>query len=400
MRRTEALAYCCATLVALALLAGGAGAFPAAVTGHYLLTFHACDRATLGEQACRDTRNHRIYLTQSNDGASWSLVPGWKPYTGSVPDPIRRGDTIYIYSRDDLTLHSGVVSRYHLDTGVLDPPVAVQVTGLGTPGGFVDPSLILGSDGKLVLFFLPLVAGTNPAGCQPSENPCIKHFQSATEIAGSDGARFTLDSGDRLTMNLTEGGLSTASDPDIFGTGSGYVLYISSGPSTLAFTSTSLRGSYAQVSTLAQNTGGIASGYFDVQTQRYWTYAHVSRDGAQVIRRAVHPNLTSQLQESDWSTVLSGASIGLGAGFDVESPGFAVNTAGVVQCVVPKVKGKSLAAAKKAIVKGNCRVGKVGYAYSAKVRKGRVISQKPAAGKKLAKGAKVSLAVSRGKKKK
>jgi beta-lactam-binding protein with PASTA domain len=35
-------------------------------------------------------------------------------------------------------------------------------------------------------------------------------------------------------------------------------------------------------------------------------------------------------------------------------------------------------------------------AFSAKVKKGRVISQKPAPGKRLAKGAKVSVVVSRG----
>ncbi len=67
-------------------------------------------------------------------------------------------------------------------------------------------------------------------------------------------------------------------------------------------------------------------------------------------------------------------------------------------CVVPKVTGKTLTAAKAAIKKAKCAVGKVTKKASAKVKKGRVISQKPAPGKKLAKGAKVSLVVSKGKK--
>jgi hypothetical protein len=65
-------------------------------------------------------------------------------------------------------------------------------------------------------------------------------------------------------------------------------------------------------------------------------------------------------------------------------------------CVVPKVTGKPLAAAKKAITHGACTVGKIRYASSTTVKKGRVISQQPKAGKKLAYHAKVSLLVSKG----
>ena len=65
-------------------------------------------------------------------------------------------------------------------------------------------------------------------------------------------------------------------------------------------------------------------------------------------------------------------------------------------CVVPKVTGRSLSAAKRAITHGDCAVGKVKHSFSAKVKKGNVISQRPKAGKKLAYHAKVSLVVSKG----
>lgn len=65
-------------------------------------------------------------------------------------------------------------------------------------------------------------------------------------------------------------------------------------------------------------------------------------------------------------------------------------------CVVPKVTGKSLSAAKRTITHGACTVGKVKRAFSAKVKKGHVISQRPKAGKKLAYHAKISLVVSKG----
>ena len=66
------------------------------------------------------------------------------------------------------------------------------------------------------------------------------------------------------------------------------------------------------------------------------------------------------------------------------------------KCVVPNVKRKPLAKAKRRIAAAHCRTGKVTKAKSKTVPKGRVISQRPSAGKKLAAGAKVKLVVSRG----
>jgi hypothetical protein len=65
-------------------------------------------------------------------------------------------------------------------------------------------------------------------------------------------------------------------------------------------------------------------------------------------------------------------------------------------CIVPKVKGKGLKAAERAIKSHACRVGKVKHAFSTHVTKGRVISQRPTPGKRLAHGAKVNLVVSKG----
>ena len=67
-------------------------------------------------------------------------------------------------------------------------------------------------------------------------------------------------------------------------------------------------------------------------------------------------------------------------------------------CLVPKVTGKRLAAARTAIQRARCRVGKISKAFSAKVKPGRVISQKPRPKTTLAAGSKVRLTVSKGKK--
>lgn len=75
-----------------------------------------------------------------------------------------------------------------------------------------------------------------------------------------------------------------------------------------------------------------------------------------------------------------------------------VRTIGARRCVVPRVKGKPVAAARRAIRRAGCSPGRIRRSHSASVRVGRVISQSPRAGARRAAGAKVNLVLSRGKK--
>jgi Ca2+-binding RTX toxin-like protein len=68
----------------------------------------------------------------------------------------------------------------------------------------------------------------------------------------------------------------------------------------------------------------------------------------------------------------------------------------VVQCKVPALKGKTLAQAKVALTKANCALGKVSRAFSTRAKKGKVLKQSPAAGRVLAKGAKVAVTLGKG----
>ena len=68
------------------------------------MAFHGCKT---GSGDCNNPSSHEVYLAQSNDGASWSLVLGWEPRDGSVPDVLRRGDTLYVIS-------TGGVSRLNM----------------------------------------------------------------------------------------------------------------------------------------------------------------------------------------------------------------------------------------------------------------------------------------------
>jgi beta-lactam-binding protein with PASTA domain len=71
-----------------------------------------------------------------------------------------------------------------------------------------------------------------------------------------------------------------------------------------------------------------------------------------------------------------------------------INTPGL--CAVQDVEYRTLPSAKRAILRANCRVGRVRRAYSTRIRMGSVISQTPKPGLVLHKGGKVNLVVSRG----
>jgi uncharacterized delta-60 repeat protein len=121
------------------------------------------------------------------------------------------------------------------------------------------------------------------------------------------------------------------------------------------------------------------------------TCAHAFKHGTAVTLTAI---ASAGSRFAGWS----GACAGTGSCSLTMSAARSVTATFKVLCVVPKLKGKTLRAAKRAIRKAHCSVGKVTKGFSAKVKKGHVIAQKTKSGKKLAAGAKVKFTVSKGKK--
>ena len=70
--------------------------------------------------------------------------------------------------------------------------------------------------------------------------------------------------------------------------------------------------------------------------------------------------------------------------------------AGPTSCLVPGLKGKTLAAARNVFARTACSLGPIRRAFSTKIRKGRVVSQRPKPGAELPSGASVKIVVSRG----
>lgn len=310
------------TAFAIALVPAPSQASTATLAGKYVMAFLACNTAT---SACSNPQNHVTHLAESNDSINWSPVPGFKPYPGSVPDAIRRGSTIYVYN-------PGTLVRFHLDTGVQDQPRLVSLSFTnGTSAIFVDPSLVLDSSGILHLFYLPGIAGQDPAQCPTGQTTCTKHIMSATEVAGSDGGSFIVDPGTRVDFSVSQ---CCFSDPAVFQGPAGYYLYVSEGQAVLAFDSSSLAGSYSGIQGLSnavlvpQGTGGVPAGYYDDSSRTFWTFI-TQGQSVQVIARASTSSIGSEASGSSFSTILSGCSFrGLGCSYTVGSPGFHLNTPG------------------------------------------------------------------------
>jgi serine protease AprX len=68
-----------------------------------------------------------------------------------------------------------------------------------------------------------------------------------------------------------------------------------------------------------------------------------------------------------------------------------------LRCVVPNVRGRTVRRARAALTRQRCRLGRVARAYSARVRRGRIVRQSRRPGARLARGTRVNVVVSRGK---
>jgi beta-lactam-binding protein with PASTA domain len=75
---------------------------------------------------------------------------------------------------------------------------------------------------------------------------------------------------------------------------------------------------------------------------------------------------------------------------------FVIRSAPPVRCVVPNVKKKTVAQARRLLASKHCALGRVTRTYSAKVKKGKIIKQSRRPGASLPRGTKVNVTVSRG----
>ncbi len=130
-------------------------------------------------------------------------------------------------------------------------------------GNFVDPSMISNSaTGELILFYLPGIIGSNPAGCPDSSDdgdddyPCTKYIRSAVTALSND-SMYVIDE-NRVEKEISSG---TFSDPDIITDGMGtYFLYVSEGQSVRVYTYGELDNTFEEQGLASDGQGGVPSG--------------------------------------------------------------------------------------------------------------------------------------------
>jgi hypothetical protein len=273
-----------------------------------LMAFHTC------VSDCSTPRNHMIRLAQSADGSSWTEVAGWQPYSGSVPDVFRRGDTVFVVGTgmSKIDLRSGRVTAHRISTKRADGSNALPRDV--SFAGQLD-------DGRLVIVYVPPMSEVSPSASQ-------YRVHLAVEKAGSDGTSFEW-SADALTVDraaLQVAGEPT--DPDIFWNGSSWVLYVSVGSNVLAFTSPTLLGPYstATQSVVSRDQGGVPSGILapDGSVMSFVNFGGFGSTTVS-IRRAVSANGIAGV--GAFAEVLNPVPLGAST---AESPGVSLNVQGKV----------------------------------------------------------------------
>lgn len=316
LRRTVVASIVAALLVGV-VDPDASGAAVTVPTKRYLMSFHSC---APGSPNCAEPSAHLVQLAQSEDGRSWSLVPGWTSHNGSVPDVFRRGSTIYVMSVGPGPGYSSLtVSKIDLSTGAQTRATVSVSEGVG----FVDPTLEQLPDGRLILYYLATGGpGYDPATCRSGESSCVKEIKSAVEVAGSDGTRFVTDPGVRISETISA--TQPFSDPDIFYNGREWVLYVSRAQSVHAYISATPQGTFVYKGLVSDRQGGIPAG-LSVSVGETWTYVHLTSATGSVIKFGTSPDGTSTI--SSFTTVVDAAAFGLGT--YAASPGLAVNAAGI-----------------------------------------------------------------------
>ena len=274
----------------------------------YLMAFHTC---ALGTE-CTNPMNHLIRLGSSPDGRSWAQLPGWQPYSGSVPDVFRRGNTAYVIGAG--------LSRVNMTTGQVTASSFSVKNAQGADALPRDASFA-GQlpDGRLVLVYVPSMQAIDPSS--PTRTILL-----ATEDKGSDGASFTY-SGDAIVISTASLPVrGDATDPDIYWDGSRWVLLVSLGGNTVAYSSANLLGPYeaSTLTVVSQNNGGVPSAVLSTDNLTVFTYVNAGDRDNVSIRLGTSVAPPSLI--SSWSVVIPASQFGTAS---AESPGVSLNSVGI-----------------------------------------------------------------------
>jgi len=121
----------------------------------------------------------------------------------------------------------------------------------------------------------------------------------------------------------------------------------------------------------------------------------VSRDGKSVYVTSAGSDAVSQYDVGAGGALKPKAAATISAGDEPVAVAVSPDQ-GPLRCVAPRLKGRTLAAARRTVRRAHCTLGTSNRRRSQRVRKGRVIAQRPAPGNVSAAGAEVTITLSSG----
>ena len=198
----------------------------------------------------------------------------------------------------------------------------------------------------------------------------------ATEDKDSDGSSFTYV-GDAITISTASLPVpGDATDPDIYWNGNRWVLLVSLGGNTIAYTSANLLGPYeANTQTIvSRDDGGVPSAVLSTDNSTVFTYINTGgRDNASI---RLGTSVAPPSLISSWSVVIPASQFGTAS---AESPGVSLNTTGIacgagcaatqVSTTVTTKAGKPGSKCTKAGVQGTYK----GATLTCRMKKGKLV---------------------------
>jgi hypothetical protein len=261
-------------LVPLVLTLSAASAEPAERPARFLLALAA---------------GGTVSLLQSSDGIRFVPAPGFASGPGSSPAPVRRGGTLYLYDVPALTPSGleGTVRRFAIGaSGRLAEraPASYRIqlaspeeAQRASPGSFAPSVAVDDSGGIVLLYAIRLEPGTN--GCPLPGQACVK-LRTATETAGSDGAAFSGDPGNRIVLSFPPA--SAVGPPALLRADRGWAI-VAQGPAGClhTFTASDPHAAFRNTGCASPTGPASPSGIWDARLREYRLYGV---GGGQVVR--------------------------------------------------------------------------------------------------------------------
>jgi PASTA domain len=296
--------------------------------------------------------------------------------------------TTYAIAVDGFTGEQGDISlTWNRNPPPPEPPFALDYPSIS--GLAREDETLTGSDG--------VWGGAQPISLGRTWWRCDANFDTCERIPGAVSQTYTLsarDVGYHVFLQVTATNVAGSSDAFSDSTS----LVRSRGPANIG---APLLNGIARVDEFLTGSPGNWTGRAPITYAFQWqacdTAGSACRDLAGQVSSVLivdRQHVGQRLRLVVTASNADGARAAASAPSDVVLP--AATPPPVRRCIVPRLKGKTAAAAQRAIRRSGCATGTIRRGYSGSVRRGRVISQTPRPGVRLRYRAKVNFVLSRG----